>query len=267
MTINEAKSRLVTWANAQIGYREGDNNWNKYAENEDVRKLYGWKPQNQPWCDSFVDAGFCTCFGLELASALTYQPVGKGSAACRYSAGFYSAHEAFYQSPEIGDQIFFFVGGGINHTGIVVEVSGGVVYTVEGNTSDMVARRAYGTGSNVIAGYGRPNWSAVIGADVPADDPKETTPATPTINPATLPCFVKLPLLKRGDGGKGNSLEGYVKALQGLLLVWGYKLPKWGADGDFGSETETAVLNFQHDHGLSEDGVVGNDTYKVLHGG
>lgn len=258
MTINEAKSKLVAWANSQIGYREGDNNYNKFAENEDLRKLYGWKPQNQPWCDTFVDTGFIECFGLELASALTYQPIGKGSAACRYSAGFYSAHDAFYNSPEVGDQIFVYADGAINHTGIVVQVTGGVVYTVEGNTSDMVARRARIIGSSSIAGYGRPNWSAV--ADAPKD---EQAP----VDPAVLPCSVSLPLLKRGDGGKGSPMEGYVKAMQGLLLVWGYELPKWGADGDFGGETESAVLKCQHDHGLSEDGVVGNDTYKVLHGG
>lgn len=260
MTIEDAKKRLIAWANAQIGYREGSNNWNKYAEI--VQPLYNWLPQNQPWCNTFVDAGFCVCFGLELASWLTYQPIGKGSAACRYSAGFYSAHKAFYEEPEIGDQVFFFYDGGINHTGIVTEVNGNTFVTVEGNSSDMVARRAYTLGNPVVAGFGRPDWPVVVGATVsekePADPPAKESPA---VNPATFPCYVKLPMLQRGDKGE------YVRALQILLIGRGYALPKYGADGDFGEETEKAVQKYQHDHGLYEDGVAGNLTYAKLWGG
>lgn len=89
----------------------------------------------------------------------------------------------------------------------------------------------------------------------------------PKADPVTLPCYVKLPMLQRGDGGKGSPLEPYVKAMQGLLLVRGYELPKWGADGDFGEETEKALQKFQTDHGLYADGVVGNLTYAKLWGG
>ena len=56
MTIQEAKQKLIRWAEAQIGTREGVNNWNRYAAG--MEKLYGWDVQNQPWCDVFVDAGF-----------------------------------------------------------------------------------------------------------------------------------------------------------------------------------------------------------------
>lgn len=259
MTIQEARGRLISWANAQIGYREGENNYSKYAENADLRKLYGWKPQNQPWCDTFVDTGFIECFGLELASALTYQPIGKGSAACRYSAGFYSAHEAFDEDPEPGDQAFFFVDGGINHTGIVVQVSGNVIYVVEGNSSDMVARRAYTLGNPVIAGFGRPNWSAVVGADVPKEPEKPKEEKKP--DPVTLPCYAKLPLLQRGDKGE------YVRAAQALLNVRGASCGKWGADGDFGAATEAAALAFQRRNDLDADGVIGNATWQKLLGG
>ena len=33
MTRNEAISKLLTWANAQIGTVESGDNWNKYAQN------------------------------------------------------------------------------------------------------------------------------------------------------------------------------------------------------------------------------------------
>ena len=258
MTIEEAKSRLIRWAESQIGYREGDNNYNKYAQI--VEPLYNWLPQNQPWCDTFVDAGFVSCFGLELASKLTYQPIGHGSAACRYSAGFYSAHEAFDDEPQVGDQIFFFYEGGINHTGIVTAVGGGLVHTIEGNTSDMVARRVYSLGASVIAGYGRPDWAAVIDEDPAPEDhlPEDPVEAEPH---STLD-ISGLPMLRKGDKGE------VVRSAQFLLNGRKCSVGIWGADGDFGSGTEAAVLAFQRRAGdLEVDGIIGKMTWQKLIGG
>ena len=52
--------------------------------------------------------------------------------------------------------------------------------------------------------------------------------------------------------------------LQKQLLKLGYKLPKYGADGDFGSETKKAVKAFQTDKGLQVDGIVGPKTWAAL---
>ena len=68
------------------------------------------------------------------------------------------------------------------------------------------------------------------------------------------------PSLKKGDKG------GYVKELQTELINRGYDLGKWGADGSFGKQTETAVKQFQKDHGLSVDGIVGPATWDALDG-
>lgn len=57
-------------------------------------------------------------------------------------------------------------------------------------------------------------------------------------------------------GSKGES----VKKVQSGLVDLGYQLPKFGADGDFGSETRAAVLKFQSDNDLTHDGVVGVQT-------
>ena len=67
-----------------------------------------------------------------------------------------------------------------------------------------------------------------------------------------------MPTVRRGD--KGNT----VKLLQEALLRLGYPLPKYGADGDFGKETETAVKAFQQDNGLAADGVAGKKTWEAL---
>jgi len=61
-------------------------------------------------------------------------------------------------TPKTGDIIFFDWenDGWSDHVGIVERVESGVVYTIEGNTSDSVARRSYSLNSNVICGYGVP---------------------------------------------------------------------------------------------------------------
>ena len=182
MTKNEAVSKLLTWANAQIGTVESGDNWNTYAQN--MSAAYGWNVQNQPWCDVFVDAGFVKCFGLDNAAKMTYQPVGGFSAACRDSAAYFAAHDAFVQAPEPGDQIFFRDAEGvINHTGIVVSAGGGIVRTIEGNSGDAVRSNAYGIGIPTIAGYGRPNWSVVAGED---NNAPATAEDAPDISNATV---------------------------------------------------------------------------------
>ena len=62
---------------------------------------------------------------------------------------------------------------------------------------------------------------------------------------------------------KGNK-NVYVKQVQEKLIALGYNLGICGADGDFGTATENAVKQFQRDHGLTADGVVGPKTYAAL---
>ena len=64
--------------------------------------------------------------------------------------------------------------------------------------------------------------------------------------------------LKKGSKGEE------VRKLQQALLKRGYKLPKYGADGDYGNETVSAVKAFQRDWGLKVDGIAGPDTLKML---
>lgn len=53
----------------------------------------------------------------------------------------------------------------------------------------------------------------------------------------------------------------YVKELQTLLIKLGYDLGSWGADGDFGSSTKSALKLYQSSKGLSADGVCGPATW------
>ena len=64
--------------------------------------------------------------------------------------------------------------------------------------------------------------------------------------------------LSKGDTGDG------VKRLQEMLMLLGYSVGSSGADGSFGNATEVAVLLFQKDHGLTADGIVGEQTSQKL---
>jgi peptidoglycan hydrolase-like protein with peptidoglycan-binding domain len=65
-------------------------------------------------------------------------------------------------------------------------------------------------------------------------------------------------LLKNGMSGSD------VKALQDALMQLGYHLPKYGADGAFGLETEAAVRALQINSGLQIDGKYGEKTHLAL---
>ena len=64
--------------------------------------------------------------------------------------------------------------------------------------------------------------------------------------------------LRKGDTGDE------VRVLQNKLLALGYSLPKYGADGSYGSETTAAVMAFQTDKGLVVDGICGPITQATL---
>lgn len=65
-------------------------------------------------------------------------------------------------------------------------------------------------------------------------------------------------ILKHGAEGED------VKLMQEYLITLGYDLGKWGADGDYGDATELAVMRFQRDHGLEDDGDYGPKTHEKL---
>ncbi len=62
------------------------------------------------------------------------------------------------------------------------------------------------------------------------------------------------------NGSKGTDVQD----MQEFLLQLGYELPKYGADGEFGSETETAIKAFQKKDSIKADGIYGSDTHTAL---
>ena len=286
MTEKQAVARLLAIARAEVGYREkagaaslddktanaGAGNYTKYARDLDrIGNYYNGPKQGFAWCDVFVDWCFVAAFGPTTGREMIYQPLGSAGAGCLFSAQYYAdAGKLFRQDPQPGDQIFFtFSPGEVSHTGIVESVSGSTVNTIEGNSSDGVARRSYPVGSGSIYGYGRPNWTLVSSvpdsgtgsqdADPAPDGSQDTKPA-----PGGSTCSVDLPVLRNGDTGVP------VERLQTLLIARGYYCGgrtfggRESPDGEFGPATEIAVRDLQLAAQLEQDGVVGADTWAAL---
>lgn len=56
-----------------------------------------------------------------------------------------------------------------------------------------------------------------------------------------------------------------VAALQRDLISLNYSCGKWGADGEYGSATKSAVEAFQLHRGLEADGIAGKETFAALY--
>lgn len=110
--------------------------------------------------------------------------------------------------------------------------------------------KKYGYPTRIWAKHGKLPYIKYEAEEVPT--------AQETIKEDTV--MVNVKKVKRGSKGAA------VKALQALLIAYGYYCGKYGVDGDFGSGTLAAVRSYQADKGLAVDGIVGKATWGKLLG-
>ena len=155
---------VINIAKKEIGTRETGKNRNKYAQffdnlRKEGKKYYNYEKNGEQWCAIFVDWCFVQAYGYNFARQMTYKTKGLEGASCTYSYNYYESHP---KNPRPGDQIFFKNSKGkITHTGLVVDVKGGRVFTVEGNSENMVQDLDYDLKDSTIYGYGRPDYSII----------------------------------------------------------------------------------------------------------
>lgn len=269
MTQNESVAKVLNVARNELGYHEkasnsslddktansGSGNYTKYARDLDaVGNFYNGEKNGFSYCDVFVDWCFVKAFGADIGRRMIFQPMQSAGAGCLYSAQYYKQAGHWVSYPQPGDQIFFsYAAGEYSHTGIVESVANGMVNTIEGNTSDMVARRSYPLSSGSIVGYGRPNWD--LAAEAKADDVAEDAVVE---TPAPAATGYNGEIYRKGASGET------VREYQEKLMKLGYDLGNWGADGDFGNDTRRAVIKFQQDHNLEADGEIGPMTVAAI---
>lgn len=249
--------KLLTVAANQVGYLEkrtnadldsltgnaGSANYTKYARDVDKTDFFNGAKQGYAWCAVFVAWCFINAYGLETARKMLYLPKKSYAAGVDYLKNYFKAAGRLYTVPQAGDVVMF----GVQHTGIVVAVSGSTLTTIEGNTSTGagvisngggVCRKSYTLNSTMT--FGRPDWTLAEEAE--------------TVKSVSL----TVPQLSKGS--KNPSVE----AVQAILNARGYACGT--VDGDFGSKTHSAVKKYQAKKGLLADGIVGAQTWGKLLG-
>lgn len=247
------------YAESQVGYTEGPNNWNKYADELDGINYYEGcgRKQNLPWCCSFVNDVIlhaCTTNTDPKWTAyyVLYQRTPNLSAVVSYMADYFKNNDAYFTSTqdlERGDIVFFQDDDGLCHVGICVDWDDNGFYTVEGNKGDQVGKFFYGFGEvgGYVAGFGRPRYDAW--------EPDEETTSEPVDETVT----VELPVLY-----KGIDAPGEVYTIQALLKGFGFTSDDFAIDGIFGESTRQAVMNYQRARDLEVCGVVNAETWNRI---
>ena len=120
---------------------------------------------NYPWCAVFISwcanqAGISTNIIPKTASVSNLQS--------------FFINQGLYKNkgytPNPGD-IMIQKSNGASHTGIVIESNGATFSTIEGNTSNKVAKRSYSLNDNRLSGFGTPQY---IEDDMPTQTQSQT---------------------------------------------------------------------------------------------
>ena len=139
------KNDMVRVAESQLGYTGG-------------RKIWTWAGYKRrvPWCNLFIT--WC-------ANELGYYQSGRIPLyqAPRDSAKWFKSKGQFKSAgyaPKAGDLIYFVLYGESTpyHVGLVEKYENGTVYTIEGNSDDVVKRRSYSHSNSRIYGYATPDY-------------------------------------------------------------------------------------------------------------
>lgn len=141
---------IVDIALAEVGYKEKPTNITKYGA-----KL---GHQGQAWCHSFVS--WCA---LQAGQASHVPQTASTSDGMKWfkDRGLFRLKGKY--TPKRGDIVYFKTHR--SHVGIVRYAKNGMLYTVEGNSSNAVKTRTYSLNNGTITGYGVPSYSYINADD------------------------------------------------------------------------------------------------------
>lgn len=227
--------RVLARAIAEVGYREGRNDDNKYG------RWYGMN--HAPWCAMFLSWVFYH-EGLPLPATIS-----KGFARTLFGAQWFQRHGRWTTTPARGHVVFYDLSAkvdSIDHVGIVERVNGdGSIRTIEGNTSGGGSRQGNGVYAKNrrrgIVGYGAPDYQQ-NGSD---HQQNRDVPAWP-----------------------GRVLKQPPPMVGGDVRLWQQRMKERGwrkmvVDGTYDGLDERICRAFQREKRLKEDGEVGPDTWRA----
>ena len=246
------RNNIVAQAQQWVGLKESDGSFAKiidiYNNHKPLARGYKLK-LTDAWCAATVSALAITCNATDIIP--TEVSCGKLIELAK-AMGIWV--EADNHIPSPADFILYDwddSGKGDNtgwpdHIGTVEKVVGDTITVIEGNYKNAVSRRMIAVNGKFIRGYIVPKYDVEV---------KQTETAK-----ADDVCTLELKVLRKGS--KGNT----VKAMQTLLIGYGYFCGGYGADGSFGSGTESALRSYQQAKGLGVDGICGPKTWAKLLG-
>lgn len=151
-------------------YRDVLDSWFGYSEargQDDIiidiynsQRVESYKMSHQdPWCHATISAAGYQSGNQGRVPNTAYCPYGINWFKAR---GLWTGRYAGNYAPAVGDIIYYDWGGdGVSdHVGTIIKVSGNTLTVREGNRNDMVCDRTISKWSNLIMGYGRPNWGS-----------------------------------------------------------------------------------------------------------
>lgn len=220
------KNKIINLAVEQLG-----NDYNTYCKDMGYNYRIEW----------------CACFISWLAEKLGITDIIPVDMSCNRQISKFKALGVWHtdRNFQTGDILYYDWdnSGDADHVGIIEKVNGMSLTVIEGNNgnfpNDRVRRREIASDSFLIYGYARPKY-----------------PVTGSVNGSDVD--ISLPTIRKGNSGNA------VKILQLALVAYEYNIGKYGADGDFGFDTESAVRKFQKKSGIEVDGIVGKDTWSEL---
>ena len=249
-------SKVVAQAKAWIGKKESDRT---HREIIDIYNSYKPHPRGYkmtyeaPWCATTVSA---------IAIKLGYTGIIPVECSCskmiELAKKMGSWVESDGRTPKPGDIIMYDWDdngkgdntGSPDHVGIVEKVVNTKITVIEGNYSNAVKRRYLEVNGKYIRGYIVPKYDA---------EPKKTSTKKPAAKKSTK-----------------------IKDWQLAAIKDGFKFPKYGADGEWGSECESVakkaickhrVVGYKYKNltkivqktvGVTVDGKFGKDTKKAV---
>lgn len=215
------------------------------------------------WCQATIGA---------LAKQLNLEKTLLPECSCNRAIALYQKAKRWEENdayvPSIGDLVYYDwqdsgVGdnkGVADHVGMVVSVAGKTSFAVlEGNYSNSVKKRIMKVNGRYIRGFALPDYKTAAKTYKITTSTNTNTSTNNKVNTSKLKitgCSCYLPQLKKGH------VDDAVKVLQTILNYLGYSCGT--VDGNFGSNTDSAVKKYQKAQGLTADGIVGKDTWKAL---
>ena len=287
-------SEMVKVMQSWIGKKEAD------KTHQEIIDLYNnHRPLARGYKVKYTDA-WCATTVSAAAIKLGYTDIIPTECGCGqmiqlfHKIGAWVENDAHVPSP--GDIIFYDwndSGKGDNtgwpeHVGVVEKVVDNKITVIEGNYNDSVKRRNISVNSKNIRGFAVPKYDA----EPVKEESVKTESAKPVVKPATKPVSKVNQKVLRWQ--KAAIADGFKFPKYGADGEWGdeciavamkaivkkrvavYKYPHLtkivqeavGAkvDGKCGTNTRAAIIAFQQARGLTADGCVGLNTWKVILG-